>query len=167
VGKSSICFVNNSDLPVGAYWVDIIAVLNPIAESGLQLHQFLPPTPIRVCVDAKNNLCDEIFDPIFNVKPKMAQQLITALQAQISAGIAAALEHANQALETIKQDALHKIETKLSAEIDRLTELQQVNPAIRDEEIAYIVNQRSQLQTVIQAAEPYLDSVRIVVNNRR
>jgi ATP-dependent helicase HepA len=167
VGKSSICFVNNPELPVGAYWVDIIAVLNPIAESGLQLHQFLPPTPIRVCVDAKNNATDEIFEPIFHVKPKMAQQLITALQVLINEGIAAALAQASETLEVIKQDALHDIDTNLSAEIDRLRELQQVNPAIRDEEIDYLVNQQQQLQKVITTAEPYLDSVRIVVNNRK
>jgi ATP-dependent helicase HepA len=167
IGKSSICFVNQPDTPVGAYWIEIIALLNPVAEASLQLYQFLPPTPLRVCVDAKNQSSEEFFEPIFKVKPKMAQQLIGALQVQINAGIAAALAQATAQLDQIKQAALHKIDTNLSSEIARLSELQKVNPAIRDEEIAYIVEQKTKLSAVIEAAEPFLDSVRVVVNNRR
>lgn len=167
VGKSSICFVNHDDTPVGAYWIEIIAVLNPVAEASLQLYQFLPATPIRVCVDAKNKSSAVEFEPIFKVKPKMAQQLIGALQVQINQGIAAALSQATADLDAIKQSALSKMQSNLSAEIARLTELQKVNTAIRDEEIAYIVNQKAKLTDVIASAEPFLDSVRVVVNNRR
>ncbi|WP_371193679.1 RNA polymerase-associated protein RapA [Glaciecola sp. SC05] len=167
IGKSSICFVNHEDTPVGAYWIEIIALLNPIAEASLQLYQFLPATPIRVCVDAKNNSSDAEFEPIFKVKPKMAQQLIGALQVQINEGIASALAEATAQLGAIKQAALSKVENNLSSEITRLTELQKVNPAIRDEEIEYIVVQKAKLTEVITAAEPFLDSVRVVVNNRR
>jgi ATP-dependent helicase HepA len=167
LGKSSICFVNQEDTPVGAFWIEIIAVLNPIAEASLQLYQFLPATPIRVCVDAKHQTTDAEFEPIFKVKPKMAQQLIGALMPQITGGIEAALSHATAQLSDIKQIALEKVNQSLSGEIERLTELKKLNPAIRDEEIAYIVHQQAQLQDVIAKAEPFLDSVRVVVNNRR
>ncbi|MBT1452201.1 RNA polymerase-associated protein RapA [Glaciecola sp. XM2] len=167
IGKSSLCFINNPELPVGAYFVEIIAVLNPSADASLQLFQFLPPTPIRICVDAKNQLSDDIFDPIYPVKPKMAKQLIGALQAQISAGIEAALAHAVTQLDDIKHNALDKMASTLSDEINRLQELQRVNPSIRDEEIEYLMTQQRQLHGIIDKAEPYLDSVRIVVNNRQ
>jgi ATP-dependent helicase HepA len=167
VGKSSICFVNHADTPVGAFWIEIIAVLNPVAEASLQLYQFLPATPIRVCVDAKNQSSELEFEPIFKVKPKMAQQLIGALMPQITTGIEAALTEATVKLTEIKQVALAKVDGTLSGEIARLTELKKVNPAIRHEEIDFIVNQQAQLRQVIDAAEPFLDSVRIVVNNRR
>lgn len=167
IGKSSICFVNYADIPVGAFWIEIIALLHPIAEKNLQLYQFLPATPIHVCVDANNKRTDMQFEPIFKVKPKMAQQLITALELQINQGIAAALAEANTKLESIKQVALENMLSTLSGEITRLRELQKVNPAIRDEEISYIVEQQAKLSEVIQAAEPFLDSVRVVVNNRR
>ncbi|MFC4700857.1 RNA polymerase-associated protein RapA [Glaciecola siphonariae] len=167
VGKSSICFVNQEDTPVGAFWIEIIAVLNPVAEASLQLYQFLPPTPIRVCVDAKNQNTDIEFEPIFKVKPKMAQQLIGALMPQITAGIEAALNEASLELSDIKQAALTKVSTSLSGEIERLSELKKLNPAIRQEEIDYIVHQQEKLTQAITDAEPSLDSVRIVVNNRR
>lgn len=166
-GKASICFVNHEDTPVGAFWIEIIAVLNPSAEARLQLYQFLPPTPIKICVDAKNQACDMQFDPIFKVKPKVAQQLITALQTQINEGISAALLLANTTLEEIKQSALSEIKAKLGGEIERLSTLQKSNPAIRDEEIAYIAEQKEQLEQIVATAEPSLDSVRVVVNNRR
>ena len=166
-GKASICFVNHEDTPVGAFWIEIIAVLNPSAEARLQLYQFLPPTPIKICVDAKNQACDMQFDPIFKVKPKVAQQLIAALQTQINEGISAALLLANTTLEEIKQNALSDIKAKLGGEIERLSTLQKSNPAIRDEEIAYIAEQKKQLEQIVATAEPSLDSVRVVVNNRR
>ena len=166
-GKASICFVNHEDTPVGAFWIEIIAVLNPSAEARLQLYQFLPPTPIKICVDAKNQACDMQFDPIFKVKPKVAQQLIAALQTQINEGISAALLLANTTLEEIKQNALSDIKAKLGGEIERLSTLQKSNPAIRDEEIAYIAEQKEQLEQIVATAEPSLDSVRVVVNNRR
>nr|WP_136251579.1 RNA polymerase-associated protein RapA [Ningiella ruwaisensis] len=167
VGKASICFVNHDDMPTGAFWVEAIAVLNPSADADLQLYRFLPATPLRVCVDAKNQLCDTMFDPIFKVKPKMAQQLLGALQAQIDQGIEALKNHANKELDAVKQQALTQVDEELGDEIHRMTELQQVNPAIRDEEIAFLVQQKAKLQDIIRSAEPYLDSVRIVVNNRK
>ncbi|WP_395340278.1 RNA polymerase-associated protein RapA [Ningiella sp. W23] len=167
VGKSSICFVNQADYPVGAFWVEIVAVLSPSANKHLQLYRFLPPTPVHICIDAKNQESYAEFDAIFKVKPKMAQQLIGALQAQITQGIEQAMQLASTQLETVKSQALEQVDDNLSAEIDRLVELKKLNPAIREEEIDFIRAQKSQLHAAIDASEPYLDSVRILINNRK
>jgi ATP-dependent helicase HepA len=54
---------------------------------------------------------------------------------------------------------------ELDEEIQRLEELKQNNPSIRQEEIDFIQHQRDTLSKIIEQAEPSLDSVRIVVNN--
>lgn len=167
VGKSSLCFIGRNDVPTGAYWVEIIAVLNQIAPSELQLFKYLPATPVKICLDAKFNVVDEHFAPIFKVKPKMANQLITALAQPISATIEKALEHAQRELEKVKQVSMINMQFELGAEIERLIELREQNPSIRQEEIDYLQDQKVQLSHYIEAAEPYLDSVRIVVNNPR
>lgn len=165
MGKSSLCFVNKEGAPVGAYWVEIIAVLNPIASPDLQMFRYLPATPVRICLDAKFKVVEDEFSPIFKVKPKMAQQLITALSQPIIATIEAALENAKQELANVKKAALINMHYELDEEIARLSNLRASNPSIRQEEIDYLVNQKNQLNQVIEQAEPNLDSVRVVVNN--
>ena len=165
IGKSSLCFVNKVDAPVGAYWIEILAVLNPSAPPELQLYRYLPATATKVCLDAKLNVVDEIFSPMFKVKPKMAKQLITALSEPISATIEAALKEAQTELANLKKAAQINMQYELDEEISRLTELQKHNPAIRNEEIDFLVKQKQQLTHVIENADPILDSVRVVVNN--
>lgn len=167
MGKSSLCFVNVPGTAVGAYWVEIIAVLNPSAPPALQLYRYLPATPTRICLDAKLQVFDDEFTSIFKVKPKMANQLITALAAPIADTIEAALAVASNELGNVKKAALVNMEYELDEEINRLTELKRSNPSIRQEEIDFIVAQRHQLVSIIHDAEPILDSVRVVVNNPR
>ncbi|MGB3724622.1 MAG: RNA polymerase-associated protein RapA [Glaciecola sp.] len=165
IGKSSLCFVNQDGAPVGAYWVEIIAVLNQVAPGDLQLFRYLPATPVRICLDAKLNVVEHGFSPIFKVKPKMANQLVSALAAPISATIEAALDVAKQELDNVKNASLINMQYELDEEIARLTELREHNPSIRQEEIDYLVQQQAALTDLIKHAEPMLDSVRVVINN--
>lgn len=167
IGKSSLCFVNRDDAPVGAYWIEIIAVLNPIAPPKLQLFRYLPATPVKICLDAKFVAEDCEFAPIFKVKPKIAKQLISALAEPISKTIEAALALAQEDLNRVKEASLINMQHELDEEIDRLSNLKLLNPSIRQEEIDYLNEQKAQLFEVIQTAEPILDSVRVVVNNPR
>jgi ATP-dependent helicase HepA len=167
IGKSSLCFVNQPDVPVGAYFVEIIAVLNPIAPPDLQLFRYLPATPLRICLDAKGNIYDKDFTAVFKVKPKMANQLITALARPIAETIDAALNAAKDDLENVKKAALINMNYELDEEIARLSELREHNPSIREEEVDYLLNQKTRLNDIIENAEPNLDSVRVVVNNPR
>jgi ATP-dependent helicase HepA len=157
--------VNVPGTAVGAYWVEIIAVLNPSAPPALQLYRYLPATPTRICLDAKLQVFDDEFTNVFKVKPKMANQLITALATPIASTIEAALAVASDELSNVKKAALANMEYELDEEINRLTELKRSNPSIRQEEIDFIVAQRKQLVSIIHDAEPILDSVRVVVNN--
>ncbi len=167
IGKSSLCFVNQAGVPVGAYWVEIIAVLNPIAPAYLQLSRYLPATPVRVCLDAKMQAEETEFSPIFKVKPKMANQLMSALADPISKTIEQALAYASEDLERTKKAALINMQYELDEEIQRLTELRESNPSIRVEEIDFLLEQKKALSASIENASPMLDSVRVVVNNPR
>ncbi|MEM0909941.1 MAG: RNA polymerase-associated protein RapA [Pseudomonadota bacterium] len=165
IGNSSICFVNEPTAPVGAYWLEFLAVLAPSSNPKWQLHRYLPVTPLRLCLDAKNQVVDIEFEQIFTVKPKMAAQLISALQTQLKQGISAGLDKALSQLEDTKQHALNSMNESLKDEHVRLTKLQQKNPSIRDEEISFIQEQRETLSAIITESVPYLDSLRVVINN--
>jgi ATP-dependent helicase HepA len=53
----------------------------------------------------------------------------------------------------------------LGGELARLQNLQQVNPAIRDEEIEHVANQINSLVKIMGAAKLNLEAVRLIVNN--
>jgi ATP-dependent helicase HepA len=53
----------------------------------------------------------------------------------------------------------------LGGELTRLQRLQQVNPAIRDEEIEHVANQIKSLVKIMGEARLNLEAVRLIVNN--
>lgn len=165
LGKSSMAFCKDKSLPVGAFWIECSVVLSATAESSLQLFRFLPPTPMRICVDAKNQESDVEFHSLFNIKRKVALKLLTALAEQIASGIETAIAIGKQRLEKHQDASLINMQYELDSEIERLAALQQNNPSIRDEELDFIRQQKLALTQAISTAEPALDSVRIVVNN--
>ncbi len=165
IGNSSICFVNEPTAPVGAYWLELLAVLAPSSDPKWQLHRFLPVTPLKLCLNPKNQIVEMEFDQIFTVKPKMAAQLISALQVQLKQGISIGLEKALQQLEQTKHQALNDMNESLQDEHSRLSKLQMKNPSIRDEEIDFLQEQRETLSSIINESVPYLDSLRVVINN--
>ncbi len=165
IGKSSVCFVNQPEAAVGAFWLEIVCVLAPVTDAKWQLYRYLPATPIRLCVNAKYDIEDTEFDAIFKVKPKMAQQLITALSDQLKVGVEKGLALADESLRELRENALANMQDTIENEAQRLSKLQVTNPSIRDEEIAFLVEQKTHLSQVISDAEPYLDSLRLVINN--
>jgi ATP-dependent helicase HepA len=165
LGKSSIAFTKDPTLPTGAFWIETTSVLSASAEASLQLYRFLPPTPVRLCLDAKNQPVEIEFEQLFKVKRKIAIQLLQALADQITAGVEASLKLGHTDLAEQQSVALNTMQSELSGEIARLRSLQKTNPSIRDEEINFIEEQMAKLTNIITNAEPYLDSLRVVVNN--
>jgi ATP-dependent helicase HepA len=165
LGKSSIAFTKDPTLPTGAFWIETTSVLSASAEASLQLYRFLPPTPVRLCLDAKNQPVEIEFEQLFKVKRKIAIQLLQALADPITAGVEASLKLGHADLAEQQSVAVRAMQSELSGEVARLRSLQKTNPSIRDEEINFIEDQMATLTNIIINAEPYLDSLRVVVNN--
>ena len=165
LGKSSIAFTKDPTLPTGAFWIETTSVLSASAEASLQLYRFLPPTPVRLCLDAKNQPVEIEFEQLFKVKRKIAIQLLQALADPITAGVEASLKLGHADLAEQQSVAVRAMQSELSGEVARLRSLQKTNPSIRDEEINFIEDQMATLTNIITNAEPYLDSLRVVVNN--
>lgn len=164
-GKSSIGFVVDPSLPKGAYWLEALFVLDANAPKELQLKRFLPTTPIRLCLDAQGNAVDLDFDVRRPAGRKIAKQLLGALQQPVTTHLEKARKLAHQQANQIQHDALDEAHQVLGAEAQRLRDLQQRNPAIRDAEIDFVEKQLSALDKAIQRADVQLDALRIVVNN--
>ena len=164
-GKSSMGFIADPDLPKGAYWLEALFVLDASAPKALQLGRFLPQTPVRICLDAQGNEVDLSFDVKRKVGRKISGQLLKALQQPLTLSIEKSRKLAHQEANQKLHDALESMHATLNGEIQRLSDLQKRNPAVRDSEIQFIEDQRDALDKVIQTADVQLDALRIVINN--
>ncbi|WP_416307959.1 RNA polymerase-associated protein RapA [Neptunicella sp. SCSIO 80796] len=163
-GKASVAIYKDPAIPVGFFWLEAIFVLAAKAPKHLQLQRFLPPTPIRICIDPKGNVSEEQFDYLNKVNRKTAQQLISALTDKIETGLTQLELLAQQQGETLRKQSLQRMESLLGEELHRLHTLQKVNPSIRDEEIEHLSHQLAQLGEIIGQAEVQFEALRLVVN---
>ncbi|MDP5133674.1 MAG: RNA polymerase-associated protein RapA [Paraglaciecola sp.] len=165
IGKSSVGLCQDRALPAGAYWLECLFVLSAKAEKTMQLARFLPPTPIKVCINTKLENEDKSFFKIESVRPKMGVQLINALRTQVVSALETAQVQAEQLAGEIKTERQQQMQTLLGDELARLQSLCEVNPAIRPEEISHLEEQIGSLTHLITSAKLNLEAVRLVVNN--
>ncbi|MFC3094297.1 RNA polymerase-associated protein RapA [Alteromonas sediminis] len=164
-GKSAMGFMADLSLPKGAYWVEAVFLLQVNAPAELQVDRYLPPTPIRVVIDANGQACDLTFDVTRKVPRKMAKQLIGALQTPIEHYLATAKQRAHQIANQCQHDALVLMNTQVGGEVQRLRDLRQTNPSVRESEIVYFEQQQAALSQLLKDADIHLDAVRVVINN--
>ena len=164
-GKSSVALGEDKSLPAGAYWLECLFVLSGKAEKSLQLDRFLPPTPIKICVDTNNNVVDKQFIKLDKVRGKMGNQLIKALTPQLTTALAVAQSQGEIDAHKVRKQCQKQMRSLLGGELKRLQSLQKVNSSIRDEEIAYLQGQIDDLKKVISEARVNLEAIRLVVNN--
>jgi len=165
IGKSSVAFCRDKSKPAGAYWLECLFVLSATAAKGLQLSRFLPPTPIKICIDANTQSIDKHFIQLEPVLPKMGNQLINALKTQVEKCLDNAQQQAEYKADLVKTKHISQMQELLGAELSRLQNLQKVNPAIRDEEIDHVANQIQSLKNIMGEARLNLEAVRLIVNN--
>ncbi|WP_137165785.1 RNA polymerase-associated protein RapA [Salinimonas lutimaris] len=165
VGKASLGFIADRELPKGAYWLEALFVLSINAPKHLQAGRFLPATPIKLCIDAQGEKTDITFNKTRRANKKIGQQLVQALKDPVSKQIETARKLASDEAKATLAEARQQMQQTLGDEARRLSELQAQNPAIRDTEIAFIHEQMTQLEAVFDKADVQLDALRIVVNN--
>lgn len=168
-GNNSVALLYNPALPAGTWFLELIYLVEASAPVKLQLGRYLPVTPIRLLLDAQaRDLAKAVsfaqLEKQLQPLPKQAaSKVVKALRAQLDNTLAQAEQQALQQLPAIQQQALQSMQLALSAEADRLLRLQQVNPAVRSEEIVFLQQQQAELATYISKARLKLDAIRLVV----
>jgi ATP-dependent helicase HepA len=150
-------------------FLEAVFVLETVADSRWHVDQFLAPTPVRVVVDLRGrDLTDDrdraslagyveegelhrfLEQPGFNpgVLKSMLESATEAATARSGALTAAADAKANAAL---------------SAEWQRLVDLQKLNDHVRADEVALVHERWQSTRTAIAQARLRLDSIRVIV----
>lgn len=171
MGNSSAAILPNKQLPAGTYFVEFVYIPEASAPAELQLGRYLPATPIRLLLEKSGkNLAPNVPFENFNrqLKPlgrQVATKLVSALQSMVHPLIAKAESYAQAQLAQLQQDALHKMQQSLDAQIERLTALRQVNPLVREEEIVHLQHVRQQAELYLHKARVRFDAIRLIVVN--
>jgi len=169
IGNASIGLLKNAALPVGTFFLECIFTVEATAPPHLQLGRYLPTTPIRILVDKNgNNLAAKVGENLLDkqltpVKKQMALQLIKALKSQISPLVAQAEIHGEKEVTSIQEKSRIAMQTKLSAEQQRLTALKAINPSVRQQEIDFISHQQLELKHYIDKAQLTFEAIRMIV----
>ncbi len=166
--KGNSSFAKWPDAKAAGIYVETVHVLECIAPPSLHVDRFLPPTPLRVLVDHRG---DDVGAPLSTeaVRPHLkngdAYPLIDQEEFREDL-LPALLEKSTSIAERMApatiSEARKATATRLEQEIVRLRELQKVNPSVRPEEVALLVEQKASLDRHLAGARLRLDSVRLI-----
>ncbi len=148
--------------------LEAVFVLECVAPGHLNADRFLPPTPVRILVNHLFENCSDKYPESFLKKklkdlsdsellenPRVKQELLPHMFKKCESLAA-------EPVPEMTGGAVSEMEQNLSAEIERLKALQQVNRNIRDEEIFLLEQERDVLRKALQSARLRLDSLRFI-----
>ena len=149
--------------------LECLFVLEAATAEALQSQRYLPPTTIRVVMDERGDNHDQTLshDAINraanHVDIATAVQVVRARQKLLRALLGNCELQAQRQAPAIIDRAHAKASEILTREINRLKALQQVNPNVRDEEIAFFEQQLQALTQLLDATRLRLDALRVIV----
>ncbi len=149
--------------------LEAVFVLEAVADSRWHVDQFLAPTPVRVVVDLRGQDLTESRDRASfagyvedaNLHRFLERPGFNAgvLKAMIEAATDRATEHSR----VVKQSAAVAADEALTADWQRLVDLQKLNDDVRAEEVALADERRAQTRAAVEQARLRLDSIRVVL----
>ena len=149
--------------------LEAIFMLEAVADSRWHVDQFLAPTPVRVVVDVRGNDLTETRSAVSlaaDFEDATIQRFLERKgfgPGMLKGLLAAATERADERTVTLKAAATAKASTALTADCQRLMDLQKLNDHVRPEEIRLATEQLEHTQAAIAGARLRLDSIRLIV----
>lgn len=155
------------DTRVSALYLEAVYVLECVAPSPLHIDRFLPPIPLRIVLDQR---AEEVSTAVTSTRlgevlqrgdaavldsPEVREDLLPELLRQSN-------RLANERVPPILAQARGDMAARLDREINRLRDLQKVNPSVRPEEIDLLVEHKAALDLHLQGARLRLDAIRLI-----
>jgi ATP-dependent helicase HepA len=168
LGITSVCGIQHPELKPGQLLLQAVYILQldpPMELQQALSQQSLQPLPVLVTL---NEQAEEIEHSLHERQVKtldkrICKQLIQLKQTEIKD----LLNHASSILKQHAEDYLSMHyqgqQLMLENEIDRLQQLQQINPQVRDEEIVFFSEQLQVLNSSLHYPVSRLDSIRLMI----
>ena len=170
LGSAALILTRSPGFRAGALLLEMLYVAECPAPPALKVQRFLPRLGLRLLLDehgddhAEAVTTESLAGKCLTGNRKLASALITAKAATIERMLAAGEARAEAALAGMRDAAVARMEQMLEAEIERLTALARVNPAVRPDEIDELRLRRERLGQVLRRAHLRLDAVRLVAH---
>lgn len=168
-GNATVALLKNQALPAGTLLLEVFFCLDSQQASQPGLERHLPPQSLRLLLDAQgNDLGGKVgfkglSKQLLKMKKSMAREIIKLRLEPLRNLLDRAEQLAQSHLPSLVETAQQQMRGQLDPEIARLTALAEKNPALRPEEIQRLVDQRQQLDTLLNAASLRMDAVRLIV----
>ena len=168
-GNTALSIVKLANMKQGSILLEAVFVLECSAPQNLQINRHLPPSVIRIVMDAAGNDLSQQFSfeslqgtPI-QLNKQITSQLIRNHQERLMSMFSQAenIAAAHSAEQT--QLKINEMKANFDGEIQRLSALQKDNPNIRPDEIDTLCQQKQNLQNCMRKAYARLDSSRLII----
>ncbi|TCT23750.1 RNA polymerase-associated protein RapA [Thiobaca trueperi] len=169
LGTSSITLLREGPFKRPSLLLELLYVADCPAPPALQVGRFLPPTLVRLLLDAEGrNLADEVAHKTLRGdcltrNMKVARAVIQSQVSLLASLLERGEELARQAVADLETAAMTDMRTLLDEELERLSALAQINPSVRADEIDALRNRRDQLERALTRVHLRLDAVRVLV----
>ncbi|MCG6943472.1 MAG: RNA polymerase-associated protein RapA [Thiohalocapsa sp.] len=170
LGGAALILTRSPGFRAGALLLEMLYVAECPAPPALRVQRFLPRLGLRLLLDEHGGdhaaaiATDALTGKCLTGNRKLASALITAKTPAIERMLAAGEARADAAVSTMREAAVARMEAMLDAEIERLSALARVNPAVRTDEIDQLRHRRERLGQVLRRAHLRLDAVRLVAH---
>lgn len=168
-GNTAFCTLKLPALKAGTLMLEAVFIVQCTAPRYLQLERYLPLTTIRTVVnndlvDLSKVLTATHLDKLGQKVPtRSAQELVNQARSEISRMIEKAEALAMVDMPAIIEQASEKMQQEQNAALERIQALAKVNANIREEEIEYLKQTKTDLNTYLQGAKLKLDAIRIAL----
>ncbi|MGP4845228.1 RNA polymerase-associated protein RapA [Marinobacter sp. 1Y8] len=171
LGNAALASLSVKGLPPGTLLLETLFTLHCPAPDSLQLSRCLPLAPLRLLVDVTGKDLsaalphDRLNELCSNIRRRTAQQVVPQIRAEVETMADHAEGFAESQLADVQTKAVESLRALIQPEIDRLTALRKVNPAIRDEEISFFEAQMTAGEAAIARAKMTLSGLRVIVSS--
>jgi ATP-dependent helicase HepA len=169
MGNTSLVSIKHRSLQAGTLLLECCYSLESASSKRLATARFLPASEIRILIDQQGRRLDSQLNEAWlaqaqnEIKNDIARQVIQSQTTLLKAMLAAMDKLVTHSVPALVDKAKHNAEVEYGQEIDRLLALQQVNPAIRDDEIKHLRHEQEQVVQQLGATVAQLDAVRVIV----
>lgn len=169
-GCTALGLLQNRALPAGAWFIELTFSSLAMAPKDVVISEFYPRQTFRVLLDSQGrNLTEKVTASALDsqlqfVDKKQARLLMKQLRRECQQAIQSAWRYAEQQQQHVLEHAAARAEEVLSAQHQRLVNLQQRNPMVRESELTAVNQRRENILAALEQPLLQLDSVRLIVN---
>jgi ATP-dependent helicase HepA len=168
-GNAAVSIVKHTQLEAGQFMLEILFVVECSAPAWLQIGRFLPPTPLRLLIDEKQQDLSALIshqsfiETVESFEKHQVVEFLSTQKEQLNAMLAMAEKSAEQQMQKLIHQSNLLMLDSLGHEMKRLIRLKNVNPNIKQQEVDQLKDKIKLAHASISAAKLKLDAVRFLI----